>query len=770
MARRTKEKTEKAQQPNPSAKVERERREVLPILDVLHPPRELRQKLPGGSPRKIFGEGLSRREAAQRWEVISANAIGQAKRVGLSRGVVKVILKEEALAKSHRPHYLLEQAGRNRVIGALDIGELLVSVTDGSISATAEAMLYNVTQNGTADVSTIAAIKPVTESDVLRSPETSDQFATGAVLTLFDYLNGTANEEAVTSFRRSLQDRGLTAEVTRFNRWVIRDLNASDLRSLSGLPMVREVSPNTRLSVPASHGVNTNKAVTVAQPNKGVTYSTVGLLDTGISAAAAALKPWLAHQSNFIVLTPSPPPEDYSHATFIAGLMVQAASMNGNHLQMPTEAVRIHDVRVFSEIERSTEADVLARIDDAVRAAPHIKVWNLSLGLTRVERGVFSQFARDIDAISAKHGVLFVIAAGNYNDVPLRPWPVGTWPTGDRDLITPPADSALSISVGAVAHNDDPVGAVAKGKPVPYTRRGPGPAAIPKPEVVHFGGNCTLAGGVGGSIASLCPYGTLIEEFGTSYAAPLVASMGARIWDRLSAQGYTPTPELIKAFLIHSAAIGTAAPNPDELPFVGFGLPGQVDDALLCSEDTFTTLHSVYIPKGQQIHHKFAMPACLTTNGRFRGDITVTLCYAPILNERDGTEYCRSNVSVALGTLDLKKGSAKREFRGKLPPDPSAPKEALEKRLIEHGFKWSPVKVYRKRFVRGIVQAPWELRFDVLYRAGEKAPDAPQLAHALVTVRGVEEGLPVYRDGVKALTQASHTHAPVWIPQRTRVR
>lgn len=631
-------------------------------------------------------------------------------------------------------------------------------------------MRYNVTQNGTADVSTIAAIESVTESDVLRLPETSGQFSTGAVLTLFDFLSEAPNEEAVSAFQQILRDRQLTAETTKFNRWVIRELDAGDLRALSALPMVREISPNAQLSVPVLNGNNNVTAVSVPPPKADVSYSTVGLLDTGVSAAATALQPWLVHQSNFIVLTPSPPPEDYSHATFIAGLMVQASAMNQNHPQMPTEAVKIHDVRVFSEIERSTETDVLARIEDAVRAAPQIKVWNLSLGRLHVERGQFSQFARDIDAISAKHGVLFVIAAGNYNEVPLRPWPVGMWPTGDRDLITPPADSALSISVGAIAHNDDPTGGVPKGKPAPYSRRGPGPAAIPKPEVVHFGGNCTLAGDLGGSIASLCPYGSPIEEFGTSYASPLVASLGARIWDRLATQGYTPTPDLIKAFLIHSAAIGSTPPNSEELPFVGFGLPSQVDDALLCSEDSFTTLHSVYIPKGQQIHHKFAMPACLTKGGRFRADLTVTLCYAPILNERDGTEYCRSNVSVSLGTLDLKKGSTKREFKGKLPPDPSAPKEALEKRLIEHGFKWSPVKVYRKRFVRGIANAPWELRFDVLYRAGEKAPDAPQLAHALVTVRGIEEGLPVYRDGVKALMQASHTHAPVWVPQRTRAR
>jgi serine protease AprX len=77
--------------------------------------------------------------------------------------------------------------------------------------------------------------------------------------------------------------------------------------------------------------------------------------------------------------------------------------------------------------------------------------------------------------------------------------------------------------------------------------------------------------------------------------------------------------------------------------------------------------------------------------------------------------------------------------------------EGFEAALIEHGFKWSPVKVYRKRFPRGIGGERWQLQFDVLYRAGEDPLDQPQEAFAIVTVKGFARNQPVYRDGVRAI-------------------
>ena len=42
-------------------------------------------------------------------------------------------------------------------------------------------------------------------------------------------------------------------------------------------------------------------------------------------------------------------------------------------------------------------------------------------------------------------------------------------------------------------------------------------------------------------------------------------------------------------------------------------------------------------------------------DGFFYGEICVTLAYDPILGEKEGAEYCQSNIDVALGTYASKK-------------------------------------------------------------------------------------------------------------------
>jgi hypothetical protein len=206
-----------------------------------------------------------------------------------------------------------------------------------------------------------------------------------------------------------------------------------------------------------------------------------------------------------------------------------------------------------------------------------------------------------------------------------------------------------------------------------------------------------------------------------------------------------------------------------------------LDSVLGCDPWVFTTWHQVFIPEGQFVEHEFPMPACLLQNGKFAGEIVITLCYAPPLDPESGAEYCRSNVNVSMGILkrqkakktDPKTGKTRvveqDGFRGQVPPDPRSPGEGYEEALIEHGFKWSPIKVYRKRFPLGVEGTRWQLRFDVLYRAGEKSPDRPQEAFAIVSVKGLERNQPVYRDGVRAIQQKGHiAHSALSV--RTRLR
>jgi len=439
---------------------------------------------------------------------------------------------------------------------------------------------------------------------------------------------------------------------------------------------------------------------------------------------------------------------------------------------MPLQPVKIVDARVFSTIEGTVEVDLVSRIGQALDTHPDVRVWNLSIGsVDSVTGPEFSEFTRYLDMYSHNKNVLFVISSGNdLAPTPLRPWPPGHFSNSGRDLICSPADSPRGLTVGSIAHVSAAAGVqgVKRNEPTPYSRRGPAPAALPKPEVVHHGGSTDLGGNTHGGILSLSPQGFLSESHGTSYAAPLVASLSAQVWSELVLANRKPSPSLVKAIMVHSAALHAPPRSAAELHYFGFGMPQGIHETLMCTDDMFTTFHTVYIPRGQEIHHAYPIPACLLKNGKFCGEIIITLCYDPLLNSAAGAEYCRSNVSVSMGPKLMGK-DGKIHFKGSVPPDPKNHSDAYESTLIEHGFKWSPLKVYRRRFL-GVAGTDWELRFDVLYRAGQEVPPLPHEAHAIVTMRALEEGQPVYRDGVRALQRLNHRTQPLVTQAQIQVR
>ncbi|WP_298272366.1 hypothetical protein [Geobacter sp.] len=186
----------------------------------------------------------------------------------------------------------------------------------------------------------------------------------------------------------------------------------------------------------------------------------------------------------------------------------------------------------------------------------------------------------------------------------------------------------------------------------------------------------------------------------------------------------------------------------------GFGQPGEVVETLYCDPNAFTLLFEADIKDGMDFEKfPYPIPDCLrTVDGKFRGEIIVTLCYSPPLDGQHGVEYCRANIDLSFGTYDLK-ADGKRHQHGVVPLEPGEKKLLYEAKLIEHGFKWSPVKVYRARFPKGVAGSDWRLKLNVLRRAGEAPPDIPQRAVVLVTLRGLDGADPVYEDGVRALTR-----------------
>jgi len=261
-------------------------------------------------------------------------------------------------------------------------------------------------------------------------------------------------------------------------------------------------------------------------PEVGREYPVVGLIDTGTHPDDSILSPWRVDRANYVV----PDEEDFTHGSFIAGLVAFGRELNQGDIRFPNIATKFVDVAALPKKDRFTEDHALAVIEEVLVKYSAVRVWNLSFG-SRIpcKDNVFSDYAAALDDLQDRYNVMFTLAAGNYQVPPLRGWPAES--LGETDRICGPGDSVRGITVGSLA-NAAEVGTsrVGEEEPSPFSRRGPGPAFVPKPELVHYGGNCDSDGRFTGTgLLSLDGQGNLAESIGTSFSSPIVAGLLATV-------------------------------------------------------------------------------------------------------------------------------------------------------------------------------------------------------------------------------------------------
>ena len=115
---------------------------------------------------------------------------------------------------------------------------------------------------------------------------------------------------------------------------------------------------------------------------------------------------------------------DYMHGSFVAGLVAGARAINGGDTHFPAAQSRILDIAALATTGTTTADEMINAITESLKKHPEVKVWNCSFGSPSPgDPDEFGQMARELDALSDKYGVLFVIAAGNFSSAPLRAWP-----------------------------------------------------------------------------------------------------------------------------------------------------------------------------------------------------------------------------------------------------------------------------------------------------------------------------------------------------------
>jgi hypothetical protein len=686
---------------------------------------------------------------------------------------LKASLVSKALAKSHWQDALFDTRSCP-VIGAGKPGELFLRGTRHGIHLLKRRIEHGDSQQMVKEISALKELRPVEPADRLSGQTPGKLFAAAPVahgrkavkVKLFDYGDPElqARERAV--FEAGLQGNAIS--FVRHPQYEGQDVYTAtcktegDVGFLSGLlsvrsvgliPMFRTLRQSRMNSRPLPDGVLRGEADPASFP-------IVAVVDSGVTSGIPQLEGWVYTRERFVAKAE----ENTYHGTFVAGLLVWGHVLNPGQPEIGRHPCRILDIHALPNLDPTygavgsiTEAELLQDLDQALgRHSNEVKVWNLSLGsdeVCRLDR--FSDFAVQLDNLQEKYGVTFVIAAGNYQTAPLLGYPRSE-ASAEAGRITSPADSVLGVTVGSISHLDHPTSGTRRGEPSPFSRNGPGPNHIIKPDLVHFGGNVGTDFTHALGVTSLEGGPKMVDDIGTSFAAPLISRQLASIHHRITP---TPSPTLARAILTHNALdIRTKERVKDgDDRYVGFGTPLEMERALECTPWMMTLVFEEVLRPGYYLEwDNFPYPESLTANGRYSGEIWMTLAYPPARNTNFGSEYCETHVSAHFGVYT---GDGKAEkFDGKVPPEHANKGQLYESFQVKNLRKWAPVRTYHRLLPKGVVGKRWRLCLELLCRHGvEQTVASSQPFALLLTIADPERKAPVYDEMIRNLRSRFQT-------------
>ncbi|MGG1555639.1 S8 family peptidase [Paenibacillus ferrarius] len=621
--------------------------------------------------------------------------------------VLKAKLNDNAIAKSHRNDLtqFLFTGKQDRVIGFTENQEILLRIDDASQVDELNQKLEKAEKYAKA-ISGIDALE-VYQPEVKLPEKQVDKIT--FKIKLHNYSNYQMNKFVTEVFKELVskhKELKYVKSVEYSDHLHIHQIVADSLDAIefiSDFNAISFIEPMPIFEVTLDE-FSDDRSILLPAPVDGQVYPILGILDTGI-AETTQLRPWLygKRYSNY--------PNDFldpAHGTFVSAIAAFGDTLEGQ-AYTGVNGCRLFDAAVYPVKDTITEADLVENVKEAIeKHGSNIKVWNMSLGsMVEVKEGEFSDFAVALDSIQEKNDVLIIKSAGNCSNF-MKGAPTGR--------ITRGADSVRALTVGSIAHISSSKDIAGVNHPSPFSRVGPGPANIIKPELVHYGGNAGVVGGnvVHNGVISLKPDGQVKKAIGTSFSAPRVASIAAELNNKLLEEFDSV---LLKALILHSAKYpeNVNLPINEKLNQYGFGVPQPINEILYNDPYEITLVMRDTLVKGEYVDIiDFPFPSMLVDeNGFFTGQIIVTLASQPVFSEGQGAEYCQSDVQVMLGTYDdkVQRDIQKRHIRNELGREGTfnillsssySKKQMMdnlsfsktEKMLVQYGDKFYPNKKY----------------------------------------------------------------------------
>ena len=740
------------------------------------------EKFAGGSQKDFFaGQDAEFVAHKQKLQQQLASVTDNFQQSAVTSGIVRVTLRREAIAKSHRPNDVLFPMDKRPCIGSADIGELFYFLDSKDLSEI--SVEINKAENTTrwkkdkktqklkpapsVRRSEVGAIQHIDVPSISEKRHFSaeqgaawlDDSRTGGMYLvevfapagpiLIDYLetirNGIIDSAASVGLTvETFPVRLKTSHRARVSRLLGVRLAHGSISSSAAIHQklltvlesrnyVKRIllppiltAASTNLLVQSAAG-----AVTLPVRKAGLKYPKVGVIDGGISNYYAS---WIIGEHSPI----APDHQDTTHADFISGLLVAGQTLNGESVCPEADGCDLYNIALLpgkhaSHLHSSYYPkgivdfmqELSAAIEIAVREQD-VRVFNMSLNMeVPVAPDLYSPLAELLDEIADEHDVLFLVSAGNLKQIDWRhDWPADPASALQRlaarsasDTIFQPAESVRCLSVGAL----NPPGCHdphVAGAPTCYTRRGPGLRVGIKPDFAHHGGARPNVGKETG-LTSANKNGSLVQDLGTSYATPLVSKTAASLDAKIQGKLSRDT---VAAMLVHLASIPSAL-NHESLrevarQFVGFGIPAESIEMLQTPDHEITLVFSDVMVVGHELKFDFAWPQKLVGQGGVcKGKVRMTLAYRPKLDARFGSEFVRVNLDAH---LRQENGNG---WKGRIAQKLLPGEANTEAELIRHGLKWWPLKIYEGEFPRGVGKSSnWRLSVESIVRSGDTFP------------------------------------------------
>ncbi|MFZ1515371.1 MAG: S8 family peptidase [Saprospiraceae bacterium] len=651
---------------------------------------------------------------------------------------IELTLDAKATAKSYRSNIrkLVDVNKKNNVIGLKNDDTLIVKVDDRKDLKDIISNFKSIRKHkdGMATLIDSNEYKPeinVSNKEVLK-------------VKLINYKDHDINDLVEKQFESTCKELALDVESIQYSNEVkVYKINYNEesfavLQAFEALSSIEDM-PMLNFSFDSLED-DDYESLEIKFPDNETEYPIVGVLDSGI-ARNPYLDPWISGSYSSYVDSD----KNEQHGSAVASVIVYGDELSDKEI-VNKKSVKLFDACIVPKkdlINQVSESDLVYNITNAIKNRKDIKIWNLSIGWEKeIDTNKISDFGAALDYLCDKYNIIICTSVGNCENFRANS-AVGK--------IQISADSVRSLSIGSLAHVKNHFDLADVNHPSPFSRKGPGPFNLIKPELTHYGGNAGLDDRrrlTKSGVKAINKEGKIIETIGTSFSTPRICGLLAALYSEI--QDYDSL--LLKALLIHSAKYPDIdIDDENRMSKMGFGMPSSVNEILYNSENEITLIVRDVIEKGSYIEIlDFPFPRSMVNDGYYYGEITVTLVSNPDLDVDQGEEYCQSNIDVYFGTTDdivERKGKTVRNDIGK---DTNSSKNVLAPELYSKtkmreskGFR--PERILKSYHQKFLPIKKWVVNLEEMTKGNkEKYLEYPKIWYLKI------EGL--FRDHIEKIT------------------